>query len=615
MIYVFTVCPLNFVPGAKLLAESVRKHLPGARAVLGLADARPTGFDLKDEGFDVVLYLEDFKAELGNPLGWTFGHTAMELMTALTPFVARKLMERRDCEAVLFFAPHCLIYGELPAIRDGLKTHSVLLTPHASQMHEVEPWIFFERNILKVGGFDPGFIGLRNNEIGKAVASWWRFRLKYDCVIDPDKGLLTDQKWIDLLPCYIDDIKVIREPAYNVAHWNTFQRTVSKESGQYLVDGMPAQFVHFSGFDNKIGAYARGLYDSSSEPHITNIEPLQELSLNYSERLAAARTQGTYADSWAFGRYGDGREIPRADRRRYRKFKELRERFPDPFSTVRLESYSLYCRKQEKVELEAAAPRQAGLYDHVPRSVLAHNEILRQLNDAFSVRLTEAIRSTQSQVEATAAILGKLRRWISDRVANMDESELAAAKAELIATGHFDCAQYLEANPDVAQAGVEPFLHFIHSGIHKGRLLGPERCSDDSLVGYACVLSAYGKRQETATAHPLVGQLTDWLRSKLQGMNASALEQLKAEATREGAFDVDWYLAANPDVATAGVDPFRHWISSGLGERRTPLPGRWAETALTKYVRILFEYERQQHAQIAPGQAPFEASMQAVAGG
>jgi ubiquinone/menaquinone biosynthesis C-methylase UbiE len=32
----------------------------------------------------------------------------------------------------------------------------------------------------------------------------------------------------------------------------------------------------------------------------------------------------------------------------------------------------------------------------------------------------------------------------------------------------------------------------------------------------------------------------------------------------------DWYRAQNPDVAAAGVDPYEHWLSFGVGEGRLP---------------------------------------------
>ena len=37
-------------------------------------------------------------------------------------------------------------------------------------------------------------------------------------------------------------------------------------------------------------------------------------------------------------------------------------------------------------------------------------------------------------------------------------------------------------------------------------------------------------------------------------------------------FDVRWYLAENPDVAAAGVDPYEHYLAYGAAEARTPRP-------------------------------------------
>lgn len=39
-----------------------------------------------------------------------------------------------------------------------------------------------------------------------------------------------------------------------------------------------------------------------------------------------------------------------------------------------------------------------------------------------------------------------------------------------------------------------------------------------------------------------------------------------------GLFDADWYRARYPDVAAAGVDPFDHFLTAGMGELRDPSP-------------------------------------------
>jgi hypothetical protein len=47
----------------------------------------------------------------------------------------------------------------------------------------------------------------------------------------------------------------------------------------------------------------------------------------------------------------------------------------------------------------------------------------------------------------------------------------------------------------------------------------------------------------------------------------------------EEVFDCDWYLAAYPDVAAAGIDPFKHYMAHGKGEGRYPRPAA-AEEAI-----------------------------------
>ena len=42
------------------------------------------------------------------------------------------------------------------------------------------------------------------------------------------------------------------------------------------------------------------------------------------------------------------------------------------------------------------------------------------------------------------------------------------------------------------------------------------------------------------------------------------------EVRRLGVFDAEWYLRANLDVALAGLDPLRHYVTHGEREGRPP---------------------------------------------
>jgi glycosyltransferase involved in cell wall biosynthesis len=56
-----------------------------------------------------------------------------------------------------------------------------------------------------------------------------------------------------------------------------------------------------------------------------------------------------------------------------------------------------------------------------------------------------------------------------------------------------------------------------------------------------------------------------------------------AEISGSGLFSADWYLARNPDVAAAGIDPLRHYIQYGAGEGRDPGPDFCTSAYLDRY--------------------------------
>ncbi|SOY65589.1 conserved exported hypothetical protein [Cupriavidus phytorum] len=83
---------------------------------------------------------------------------------------------------------------------------------------------------------------------------------------------------------------------------------------------------------------------------------------------------------------------------------------------------------------------------------------------------------------------------------------------------NFDPQAYLAANPDVAAAGVDPWVHYTTYGANEGR------------------------------------QYT---------YNADAQRNAAA-----GTFDTQGYLDANPDVAASGMDPLTHYLQYGKAEGR-----------------------------------------------
>jgi glycosyltransferase involved in cell wall biosynthesis len=324
--YIFTSVVSNYLPKARVLAESIKRFHPELPFYVMLSDAIPSGFDIDKEPFDAVLTVEALN--IGNIEQWLFQHSLVEASTGVKGFVVQKLLSMPDCSGVLYFDPDIVVLAPLDAILAKLAVHSLLLTPHQT-VPELDREAVLDNEIcsLKHGVFNLGFVGVGSSPEGRRFADWWAERLRYFCVDDIPNGLFTDQRWLDLAPAFFDQICVLRSPVYNVSTWNLSTRRVDGDLGRGLtVDGEPIVFYHFSGFDSgaqlsmldKYGATMPGLYE------------LRSWYVGECERNGQSQYEQI---PWRYGFFENGKSITRSHRQLYRSRFDLRELFPHPYST------------------------------------------------------------------------------------------------------------------------------------------------------------------------------------------------------------------------------------------------------------------------------------------
>jgi hypothetical protein len=119
-------------------------------------------------------------------------------------------------------------------------------------------------------------------------------------------------------------------------------------------------------------------------------------------------------------------------------------------------------------------------------------------------------------------------------------------------TNEFDSAAYLLANPDVAAAGMDALTHYNQYGRTEGRTWGEAPMPMPKPFAY----------EDTSSPMP---------------MPKPYMYEVPSE------FDSTAYLAANPDVAAAGMDAAAHYNQYGRLEGRTwdtPAPAPTVEQAL-----------------------------------
>jgi len=322
----YTSITSNYLPKARVLARSVRRHDPQSRFHLLLSDTPPPGFNLADEPFDTCLGLEDMG--IADHRRWAFKHLLVEMCTAVKGPGALEIVRRHRPEKLFYLDPDIVVFGGLDALGRELDKHSVLLTPHLTDPETTHQGILDnEISALRHGIYNLGFIGLRCDGEGLRCLQWWADRLLEFCRDDIPGGLFTDQRWADHVPAMFDGVKILREPQYNVATWNLSNRVASGTAPDAVqINGRPLGFYHFSGFDSGAQEAMLNLYGRSSPV-------LFELRKWYIESCAREGQESLGKLPCVYSRFDNGQPITAVHRMLYRERGDLQTAFPEPFRT------------------------------------------------------------------------------------------------------------------------------------------------------------------------------------------------------------------------------------------------------------------------------------------
>ncbi len=245
----YTSISKNYLPKARVLAKSVKKYCRDSYFSLVVSDRLPEDFDLSQEPFDEVVYIDELGIPVDNLSLWIYTHAVVEICTAVKGQALLNFLQRS--EKVVYLDPDIAVFDDLKELENLLDQKDIVLTPHLTAPETTLAGIMDnEISTLKHGIYNLGFVAVRNSENGMKFATWWRDRLVEFCYDDIPNGIFTDQSWVDMAPAILDGVYILREPNYNVATWNLSHRQVTEKEGKYFVNGKPLQFYHFSGFDS-----------------------------------------------------------------------------------------------------------------------------------------------------------------------------------------------------------------------------------------------------------------------------------------------------------------------------------------------------------------------------
>jgi hypothetical protein len=316
----------------RVLARSFQQHHPDIPFFVALADTIDGRFDPDKEPFR-CLALDDLGiADLGR---MRFHYTQQELTYAVTPYLLRHLLDLGFSRAV-YLKQESLVLDDLTPVLDLLARHAIVLTPHVQRPIEGPDAVEREAVILQAGVFNVGFLGVAARDSGRAFLEWWQDRLIEHCRRDVGAGMHFEQRWLEMAPIFFDGVHVIRDPAFNIGHWNLPEHAPQPAGDGFATEGRRVRFVRFSGFDpdrpSAITRYSRRV-------SMREIGGGAALFQQYTARLAEAGYHQTKRWPYAWDRFDNGVRISPHARAVYRELGEENRRFGNPFAAGSPDSF------------------------------------------------------------------------------------------------------------------------------------------------------------------------------------------------------------------------------------------------------------------------------------
>lgn len=347
---VATIVAKNHISMARVLAASFNEYHPDVPFFVLLADGNDGQFDPADEPFK-LLALDDLT--IPHPERFRLNYTQQELSYACTPYLLEALLER-GYTAAAFLKQESLVLDDLSPVLSEVPRHPITLVPHLLEPLTGEDAAARELNILQSGIYNVGFLGVSDSPVARRFLVWWQDRVYRHCRHDVPGGMHFEQRWLDLAPVYFEGTHLVRDPGFNLGHWNLSEREVRVSAGGLTAGGSPLRFMRFSGFEpEQPEAVTR--YNGRLE--MGDIGPAADLFRRYARLLDEAGYQETGLWQYSYDSFDNGVGIPFVARQIYRELGVEAEAFGDPFETDGSGSFFSWLRKPVGRELQESARR------------------------------------------------------------------------------------------------------------------------------------------------------------------------------------------------------------------------------------------------------------------
>lgn len=302
---IFTSICANYTHKARLLAESVKRHIPDATFIVCLTE-QYIPEKVKCEYFDEIILSKDvWKDEFNR---FIFKHSIVEASTSVKGRFLQYLLEKyKQEDKIIYLDPDCYVYSDFMELRELLDERPIVVCPHLLQPGNID----MELSSTSHGIYNLGFLAVRRCDETKKFVDWWTDRLGLFCYDDIPRGIFTDQKWIDLAPCFFD-VEIFKHRGYDFSIWSLLDCGMTEENGEYFIKGNPLRFIHFSGQGAMAEKCIRNWLPEGAHP-------FKDLYKEYSALHEKSDSDNVSKEKWTYNYYTDGTVIDNACRIAYRE--------------------------------------------------------------------------------------------------------------------------------------------------------------------------------------------------------------------------------------------------------------------------------------------------------
>lgn len=314
---IFTSICANYLHKARTLAESVKTHIPDATFIVCLVE-REMKDQFKSPYFDEVVLAKD--AWEGNFNQFIYKHSIVEASTSVKGQFFRYLYTKYPEEnQFIYLDPDTYVYSDFLELKELLETKPIVLCPHLLQPGNID----MELSSTAHGVYNLGFLAVNRSEEARRFIDWWASRLYLFCYDDILKGIFTDQKWIDLAPCFFDAY-VLKHRGYDFATWSLLNCGMTEQNHEYYVQDDPLRFIHFSGYGKVIEKCMKDWLPEGEHP-------FKKLYAAYEKKHEHNDADGISKTAWSYATYESGERINDKLREIYRTNYDLMFSIDNPF--------------------------------------------------------------------------------------------------------------------------------------------------------------------------------------------------------------------------------------------------------------------------------------------